>query len=49
MLSDQTLGDMTIEDTNAMRGLIDESVDKLIAFFFSKVGARHSIGDDSLC
>ena len=37
VISDQTLGDMTIEDTNAMRGLIDESVDKLISFFFPKV------------
>jgi uridine phosphorylase len=37
VISDQTLGDMTIEDTNAMRGLIDDSVDKLMSFFFSKV------------
>ena len=37
VISDQTLGDMTIEDTNALRGLIDESVDKLISFFFPKV------------
>jgi hypothetical protein len=37
VISDQTLGDMTIEDTNALRGLIDDSVDKLMAFFFPKV------------
>ena len=37
VISDQTLGDMTIEDTNAMRGLIDDSVDKLMSFFFPKV------------
>jgi len=37
VMSDQTLGDMTIEDTNAMRGLIDDSVDKLMSFFFPKV------------
>jgi hypothetical protein len=37
VISDQTLGDMTIEDTNALRGLIDDSVDKLMSFFFPKV------------
>jgi hypothetical protein len=37
IISDQTLGDMTIEDTNALRGVIDESVDKLMLFFLSKV------------
>jgi hypothetical protein len=37
VISDQTLGDMTIEDTNALRGLIDDSVDKLMSFFFLKV------------
>jgi uridine phosphorylase len=37
VISDQTLGDMTIEDTNALRGLIDESVDKLMSFFLPKV------------
>jgi hypothetical protein len=37
VMSDQTMGDMTIEDTNALRGLIDDSVDKLMAFFFANV------------
>ena len=37
VMSDQTLGDTTIEDTNAMRGVIDDSVDKLMSFFFTKV------------
>jgi hypothetical protein len=37
VISDQTLGDITIEDTNALRGLIDDSVDKLMSFFFPKV------------
>jgi hypothetical protein len=37
VISDQTLGDMTIEDTNALRGVIDDSVDKLMSFFFQKV------------
>jgi hypothetical protein len=37
VISDLTLGDMTIEDTNAMRGVIDDSVDKLMSFFFPKV------------
>jgi hypothetical protein len=37
VISDQTLGDMTIEDTNALRGLIDESVDKLMLFFLPKI------------
>jgi hypothetical protein len=39
VMSDQTLGDMTIEDTNALRGLIDDSVDKLMSFLFPKVVA----------
>jgi hypothetical protein len=30
---------MTIEDTNALRGLIDDSVDKLMSFLFPKVVA----------
>jgi uridine phosphorylase len=37
VISDQTLGDMTIEDTNALRGVIDDSVDKLMSFFFPKI------------
>jgi uridine phosphorylase len=37
VISDQTWGDMTIEDTNALRGLIDDSVDKLMSFLFPKV------------
>jgi hypothetical protein len=37
VISDQTLGDMTIEDTNALRGLIDDSVDKLMSFLFPKL------------
>jgi uridine phosphorylase len=37
VISDQTLGDMTIEDTNALRGLIDDSVDKVMSVLFSKV------------
>jgi hypothetical protein len=37
VISDQTWGDITIEDTNALRGLIDDSVDKLMAVFFPKV------------
>ena len=37
VISDQALGDITIEETNAFRGVIDESVDKLISVLFSKV------------
>jgi uridine phosphorylase len=37
VISDLALGDVTIEDTNAMRGVIDDSVDKLMSFFFPKV------------
>jgi uridine phosphorylase len=37
VISDQTLGDMTIEETNALRGLIDESVDKVMSVLFPKV------------
>jgi hypothetical protein len=37
VISDQTWGDMTIEDTNALRGLIDDSVDKLMSFLFPKI------------
>jgi uridine phosphorylase len=37
VISDQTLGDMTIEDTNALRDLIDDSLDKLMSFLFPKV------------
>jgi uridine phosphorylase len=38
VISDETLGDITIEETNAVRKRIDQSVDKLLAVFFSKVG-----------
>jgi uridine phosphorylase len=37
VISDQTLGDITIEETNAFRGVIDESVGKLISVLFSKL------------
>jgi uridine phosphorylase len=37
VISDQTLGDITIEDTNAHRGIIDESVDKLVSFLLPRL------------
>jgi nicotinic acid mononucleotide adenylyltransferase/uridine phosphorylase len=37
VISDQTLGDITIEETNAFRGVIDESVGKLLSVLLSKV------------
>jgi uridine phosphorylase len=37
VISDETLGDITIEETNAVRKRIDQSVDKLLAVLFSKV------------
>ena len=37
VISDQTLGENTIEETNANRGLIDASVDKLVSFLFPKL------------
>jgi Phosphorylase superfamily len=37
VISDQTLGESTIEDTNAYRGLIDESVAKIVSFLLSEV------------
>ncbi|MGE5302459.1 MAG: hypothetical protein ACM3TN_03965 [Alphaproteobacteria bacterium] len=37
VISDQTLGESTIEESNAYRDVIDVSVDKLIAFFLAKV------------
>jgi hypothetical protein len=37
VISDHTWGDMTIEESNALRGLIDESVDKLMSALFPKV------------
>ena len=37
VISDQTLGESTIEESNAHRDLIDASVDKLIAFFLPKI------------
>ncbi|MGH7784053.1 MAG: hypothetical protein ACREO5_09480, partial [Candidatus Binatia bacterium] len=42
VISDQTLGEATIEETNAYRVLIDESVDKLVSFLLPKiVQAKH--------
>jgi hypothetical protein len=41
-MSDETLGDITIEETNAFRGLIDQSVDKLMSVLFSKVVSQTS-------
>jgi uridine phosphorylase len=40
VVSDQTLGESTIEESNAYRDVIDESVDKLQAFFLPKVAGR---------
>jgi uridine phosphorylase len=37
VVSDQTLGESTIEESNAFRDVIDASVDKLITFFLPKV------------
>src|SRR5262247_93270 len=37
VISDETLGDITIEETNAVRKRIDQSVDKLLPVLFSKV------------
>jgi len=37
VISDQTLGESTIEESNAHRDLIDASVDKLIAFFLPQI------------
>jgi hypothetical protein len=37
VISDQTLGESTIEESNAYRDVIDASVDKLQAFFLPKV------------
>jgi hypothetical protein len=42
VMSDETLGDITIEETNAFRGLIDQSVDKLMSVIFSKVVSQTS-------
>jgi uridine phosphorylase len=42
VMSDETLGDITIEETNAFRGLIDQSVDKLMSVLFSKVVSQTS-------
>jgi hypothetical protein len=45
VISDQTLGESTIEDSNAYRGVIDESVDKIVSFLLPKVaGARLPTG-----
>jgi uridine phosphorylase len=37
VISDETLGDITIEESNAFRGVIDESVGKLISVLFSRL------------
>ena len=37
VISDQTLGETTIEETMAVRGLIDESMDKVMSVVFPKV------------
>jgi len=37
VISDETLGDITIEETNAVRKRIDQSVNKLLPVLFSKV------------
>src|SRR5262245_50400213 len=37
VISDETLGDITIDETNAVRKRIDQSVDELIPVLFSKV------------
>ena len=37
VISDETLGDITIEESNAFRGVIDESVGKLISVLFPRV------------
>jgi uridine phosphorylase len=45
VISDQTLGETTIEESNAYRGVIDESVDKIVSFLLPKVtGARLPTG-----
>jgi hypothetical protein len=36
IISDQTLGDSTINETNAHRGIIDASANKLISFLIGK-------------
>lgn len=36
VVSDQTLGKITINETNAQRGLIDDSADKLVSFLVPK-------------
>ena len=36
IISDQTLGENTIEDSNANRGAIDASVTKLVAHLYPK-------------
>lgn len=42
VISDETLADITIEDTNAVRGVIDESVGKLMSALFPRVvGQSH--------
>jgi Phosphorylase superfamily len=37
VISDETMGETTIEETMAVRGLIDESVDKVMSVVFPKV------------
>jgi hypothetical protein len=37
VVSDETLGNLTIDETMALRGLIDQSVDKVMSVLFPKV------------
>jgi hypothetical protein len=39
VISDQTLGESTIDESEARLDVIDDSVYKLVAFFFPKVSA----------
>ena len=37
VISDETLGDTTIDETMALRGIIDESVDKVMSVVSPKI------------
>jgi hypothetical protein len=37
VISDETLGDTTIDETMALRGIIDESVDKVMSIVSPKI------------
>ena len=41
VISDQTLGASTIDDSEARLDVIDDSVYKLVAFFLPKVSTPH--------